>query len=127
MLSRSCGRGRSEEHLSVRWIARTSVGASAEQEIVQDGRRCSIEATPLWRGDDNGGGNDKIDKDRLLRMRDVVQIVGVSDKTIYRLMKEGLFPRSVRIGPNSVAWRKSDIIAWIADLPPANEDSANAR
>ena len=74
-----------------------------------------------------GGGNDKIRKDRLLRMWEVVQIVGLSDKTIYRHMNQGLFPRSVRIGPNSVAWRKNDIMAWIAGLPPANEDSANAR
>ena len=78
-------------------------------------------------GDDNGGGDDEIGKDRLLRMTDVMQIVGVSDKTIYRHMNQGLFPRSVRIGPNSVAWRESVIMAWIAGLPPANEDSANAR
>ena len=74
-----------------------------------------------------GGGDDEIGKDRLLRMWEVVQIVGITDKTIYRLMKEGLFPQSVRIGPNSVAWRESNIMAWIATLPPANEDSANAR
>ena len=89
--------------------------------------RAALSRLVLSRPPRFGGGDDKIGKDRLLRMPEVMQIVGVSDKTIYRLMKQGLFPRSVRIGPNSVAWRENDIMAWIAGLPPANEDSANAR
>lgn len=74
-----------------------------------------------------GGDDVRNCRDRLLRIWDVLEIVGLSDKTIYRHMKEGLFPQSVRTGPNSVAWRESDIMAWIAGLPPANEDSADAR
>jgi prophage regulatory protein len=31
-------------------------------------------------------------------------------------MKEGTFPRQIRIGPNSVAWRQSAIVKWMSDL-----------
>ena len=30
------------------------------------------------------------------------------------------FPRPVRLGPNMVRWRKTDIEAWIASLPEAD-------
>ncbi|HEP9601813.1 TPA: AlpA family phage regulatory protein [Pseudomonas aeruginosa] len=33
--------------------------------------------------------------------------------TIQHRMREGTFPRQVRLGPNSVAWRQSDIARWV--------------
>ena len=53
--------------------------------------------------------------DRLLRLPEVICMVGISKNSIYRYMAKGLFPRSLKIGPNAVAWRLSDIQAWIAD------------
>ncbi|WP_233623554.1 AlpA family phage regulatory protein [Citrobacter braakii] len=32
---------------------------------------------------------------------------------IYFYMKEGAFPRSIKIGPASVAWLESEIDEWI--------------
>lgn len=61
--------------------------------------------------------------DRLLRIDEVLHVTGLSKNTIYRRMREGTFPRQIRIGPNSVAWRQSDIERWISSLhvggPPA--------
>ncbi len=32
---------------------------------------------------------------------------------VYRLMKRGEFPRSIKIGKRRVCWRESEIEAWI--------------
>ena len=37
----------------------------------------------------------------------------VSSATIYRWIKEGIFPKPVRLGPNMVRWKASDIEAWM--------------
>lgn len=50
---------------------------------------------------------------RLLRIKGVREKVGFSLATIYRWMREGTFPRPVKVGHGS-AWRESDIDAWVA-------------
>lgn len=54
--------------------------------------------------------------DRLIRMRDVTYLVGMSKATIYRKLKIGEFPRPVAMGGQAVRWRESDIAAYIASL-----------
>ena len=39
----------------------------------------------------------------------------VSPATIYRWIKEGKFPKPVRLGANMVRWKASDIEAWMTD------------
>jgi len=50
---------------------------------------------------------------KILRRKDVEEIVGLSRSTIYKLMSTGAFPRSIRLGTRAVGWRLSDIEAWI--------------
>ena len=50
---------------------------------------------------------------KILRRKDVEEIVGLSRSTIYKLMSTCAFPRSIRLGPRAVGWRLSDIEAWI--------------
>ena len=50
---------------------------------------------------------------KILRRKDVEEIVGLSRSTIYKLMSTGAFPRSIRLGPRAAGWRLSDIEAWI--------------
>ncbi|WP_426234341.1 helix-turn-helix transcriptional regulator [Pseudomonas sp. TWP3-2] len=59
--------------------------------------------------------------DRFLRLQEVLHITGLSCATVYRRMKEGTFPKQVRIGPNSVAWRQSAIAKWMFDLSPVGD------
>nr|WP_095183962.1 AlpA family transcriptional regulator [Pseudomonas sp. Irchel 3H9] len=47
--------------------------------------------------------------DRYLRLNEVLHVTGLSRNTVYRRIKEGTFPRQTQIGPNSVAWRQSEI------------------
>jgi hypothetical protein len=37
------------------------------------------------------------------------------------LVKKGLFPKPVRVGAYRIAWRRSDLEAWIAALPTTDE------
>ena len=62
--------------------------------------------------------------DRLLRRREVERQTGLSRSAIYARMTRGEFPRPVRLGPNSVAWRASDIAAWVEALPTAIPDES---
>jgi len=50
---------------------------------------------------------------RLLRMKELSSIVGYKPWNIYRLIREGDFPRPVKLGQRAVAWRESDISDWI--------------
>ena len=61
--------------------------------------------------------------ERLLKRREVEQMVGLSVAAIYARMDAGTFPRPVRIGTGkngAVAWRLSDIQKWIDALPIAD-------
>ena len=51
---------------------------------------------------------------RLLKGRDVFRIVTLSRTTIWRRVREGTFPAPVYLGSTRIAWRESDIAAWMA-------------
>ena len=56
-------------------------------------------------------------EDRLLRLREVEEITGLSRSTIYRMLKAGQFPQSVRVGRKAVRWRLRDINSWMDSRP----------
>ena len=65
--------------------------------------------------------------ERLLRRREVQALTGLSSATIYRMMSDNAFPRPRKIGAGptgAVAWRLSDVLSWIADLPIAAPNAA---
>ncbi|MCM5506716.1 AlpA family transcriptional regulator [Vibrio sp. SCSIO 43169] len=49
---------------------------------------------------------------KLLRLKEVQSITGLSKTTIYEYMSQGLFPKSVKIGQRAVAWSSADIENW---------------
>lgn len=52
--------------------------------------------------------------ERFLNVREVALRVGLSRSTIYRKVKAGDFPDSYDLSDGRVAWRESDIDAWVA-------------
>ena len=50
---------------------------------------------------------------QLLRLKKVEEKTGLKRSQIYLYMKNGDFPRSIKIGPTSVAWLESEIDEWI--------------
>ena len=57
--------------------------------------------------------------DRLLRLREVLALCGLSRSTIYRKMGEGSFPEPLRVGVRAVRWREAEIEDWLASRPRA--------
>jgi len=47
--------------------------------------------------------------ERLMRLKEVLEIIPVSKRNFYYGMEEGRFPKPVRLGPRTVAWKASDI------------------
>ena len=66
---------------------------------------------------------------KLLRIRGVLETVGISRSTLYALIAEGRFPKPIKIGQRSVAWVANEIDLWISkritDSRPAIKASAN--
>jgi prophage regulatory protein len=52
--------------------------------------------------------------DTLLTVEEVAALTRLSKPTIYRLVKQGQFPRQLRLCANKVAWLQSEVSAWIA-------------
>lgn len=52
--------------------------------------------------------------DSLLRLPQVQTRVPLSRSQIYQLIKEGAFPKQVRISYKVAAWKESEIDAWIS-------------
>lgn len=50
----------------------------------------------------------------VLRLPQVIQLVGLSRSSIYLLIQRGLFPKPVQLSLRAVAWRQADIEAWLA-------------
>ncbi len=50
---------------------------------------------------------------RLLRSNQVIEKVGLSRPTIWRLERAGKFPKRRKLGANSVAWVDQEIEDWI--------------
>jgi prophage regulatory protein len=51
---------------------------------------------------------------RLIRLAEVQQRVGLSRASIYKRMSEGKFPKSTSLGARCAVWIESEIDDWIA-------------
>ena len=49
-----------------------------------------------------------------LRRPAVLELTGLSTTTIYDLMKEGKFPRPIKLTGRAVGWPESRIADWLA-------------
>ena len=50
---------------------------------------------------------------RVLRTTEVVERIGLSRSTLWRLERAGDFPERVHLGVNSVGWLETDIDSWL--------------
>ena len=54
---------------------------------------------------------------RVLNVRDVVGMTGLSKATIWREEKSGAFPKRINLTPRRVGWIESEIIGWLESRP----------
>ncbi|UXJ50098.1 AlpA family transcriptional regulator [Pseudomonas citronellolis] len=52
---------------------------------------------------------------RILRRAEVEAKTGFKRAHIYNLMKEGKFPKALRLGVRAVGWDSAEIDAWISE------------
>ncbi len=50
---------------------------------------------------------------RLLRLKDVIEVVRLSRSEIYRLIALDRFPKPIPLGERAVAWTEDSINEWI--------------
>lgn len=53
-------------------------------------------------------GNEKI-----LKLKQVIEIVGISRSSIYSLVQRGAFPKPIKISIRSSGWLLSEVERWI--------------
>lgn len=61
------------------------------------------------------------DGDTLLTMPEVEALTRLSKPTVYQMIRDGGFPKQVRLGPNKVAWLRSEVMGWIGQRADARE------
>jgi len=58
---------------------------------------------------------------KYIRAQELATILAVHRTTLWRWVRDGHFPRPVRLGPNTVAWDSIQIDAWLAARAGAEE------
>jgi prophage regulatory protein len=58
---------------------------------------------------------------RYIRFKELRKLVPLGRTTIWKMMKEGRFPQSYRIGRAATAWLESEVEEWIKEHACAQE------
>ena len=61
---------------------------------------------------------------RIVRRPEVETITGLSRSSIYAMMKNGTFPKNIKLGERAVGWPESAIRLWLSDRISASSGGA---
>ena len=53
---------------------------------------------------------------RLLRLSEVMTMIGLGHTSIYNYVAAGTFPAPIKVGERSVRWKLTDVLAWQAQV-----------
>lgn len=73
-------------------------------------------------GQGSGPAPDR--RDRLLRLPEVQRLTGLGRSVIYQQMRDGVFPRSIKVGPRAASWSEAAVHGWIQQRLAAGSHSA---
>jgi prophage regulatory protein len=59
--------------------------------------------------------------ERIVRKPEAVKITGLSHVTLWRMERDGKFPKRIALGQKAVGWRLSDIEQWMETRMAVNE------
>ena len=73
--------------------------------------------------------------DRLMRVAEVIDYLGISRSTLWKKVSEGSYPKPIHIGARLTRWRASDIQSLIREgtrnscekTPPGSRDQRGSR
>jgi len=60
---------------------------------------------------------------RLIRLKEVTEVTGLSKSGVYKYISEGRFPANVPLGGRAVAWVESEVQDWIAEVIGRRDDN----
>ncbi len=63
-------------------------------------------------------------KSQILRGPEVDKEYGVSKTARYELIKQGVFPKPIKLGPRSVGWLRSELDAWVEARVAERDETA---
>ena len=71
----------------------------------------------------------KLTEDFFLRLPQVLELITISKSAWWQGCKEGRFPKPIKLGPRTSAWRSSDIAALVEQLSQQSvqEEKTEAR
>ena len=71
----------------------------------------------------------KLTEDSFLRLPQVLERIPISKSAWWQGCKEGRFPKPIKLGPRTSAWRSSDIATLVErlSLQSVQEEKAEAR
>ncbi|WP_085299710.1 AlpA family transcriptional regulator [Cognaticolwellia mytili] len=58
---------------------------------------------------------------RLIKLKEVMHLTALGRSSIYKMMEEESFPKSINLGIRSVAWIEGDILEWIEEKIANNQ------
>ena len=61
---------------------------------------------------------------KLLSTKEVQERISCSRTTIWRMEREGKFPKHIRLGERRVAWVADEVDAWIAERVAQRDEEA---
>lgn len=61
--------------------------------------------------------NQPTEEIRILRIREVIALTGLSRSAIYAAVKLGTFPRQIKLSARSSGWLKGEIVKWLIERP----------
>ncbi|HEN3334199.1 AlpA family transcriptional regulator [Yersinia sp. 1252 StPb PI] len=53
-------------------------------------------------------------EDQFVNMAFITQLTGLTDKWFYKLIKDGVFPKPIKLGRSS-RWLKSEVEVWLQE------------
>jgi prophage regulatory protein len=62
---------------------------------------------------------------RLLREKQVRELVPFAHSTLWAMVNKGQFPSPVRLGERMVAWRSTDVEEFIKSLEPTHKENGH--
>jgi len=57
---------------------------------------------------------DRSTPTKIYRLSDLVDVTGLSRTTLWRLEREGSFPRHIKLSSRAIGWTRADVEAWFA-------------
>lgn len=63
-----------------------------------------------------------VPRDRLIRLPDVEAATGCKKSTLYMLLRQGKFPKPIRLSARMVAWSETAVLQWVQDRIAASAE-----